>query len=115
MMTCFYSHWKTDLNPSAYPPSFLPEPLRNEIMQSIFFSKILVNDIFLTSVTHDEAINILRNAGSEINLTVKHYKSAAPFLLKQHRQFIPDMDTNSPGKFLISTKCGQNDSVVALQ
>ena len=100
---------------SAYPPSFIPEPLRNEIMQSIFFSKILVNDIFLTSVTHDEAINILRNAGSEINLTVKHYKSAAPFLLKHVRQFIPDMDTNSPGKFLISTKWGPNDSVVALQ
>merc|ERR1719362_2848975 len=33
---------------------------------------------------------------AEINLTVKHYKSAAPFLLKQHRQFIPDMDTTSP-------------------
>ena len=61
------------------------------------FLKFLVNDIFLTSVTHDEAINILRNAGSEINLTVKHYKSAAPFLLKQVRQFIPDMETNSPG------------------
>jgi len=57
---------------------------------------VKVNDIFLTSVTHDEAINILRNAGSEINLTVKHYKSAAPFLLKQVRQFIPDMETNSP-------------------
>ena len=87
-----------------YSPSFFPEPLPNEIMQSIFiyFPKILVNDIFLTSVTHDEAINILRNAGSEINLTVKHYKSAAPFLLKQHRQFIPDMDTTSPtSKFSI--------------
>ena len=103
--------------PVSLPPSFFPEALRNEIRNGIHFSlsKILVNDIFLTSVTHDEAINILRNAGSEINLTVKHYKSAAPFLLKQHRQFIPDMDTNSPGKFLISTKCGQNDAVVASQ
>ena len=41
---------------------------------------ILVNDIFLTSVTNDEAINILRNAGSEINLTDKHYKSEPAFL-----------------------------------
>ena len=70
---------------------------------TIFF--IPVNEIFLTSVTHDEAINILRNAGSEINLTVKHYKSAAPFLLKQHRQFIPDLETtaNSPGKLKKTT------------
>lgn len=59
---------------------------------------VKVNDNFLTSVTHDEAINILRNAGSEVTLTVKHYKSAAPFLLKNVRQFIPDVDqaTSTP-------------------
>ena len=56
----------------------------------------LVNDTYMTSVTHDEAINILRNAGSEVNLTVKHYRSAAPFLLKNVRQLIPDMEPNSP-------------------
>jgi len=56
---------------------------------------VKVNDNFLTSVTHDEAINILRNAGSEVTLTVKHYKSAAPFLLKNVRQFIPDVDQAS--------------------
>ena len=50
----------------------------------------------MTSVTHDEAINILRNAGSEVNLTVKHYRSAAPFLLKNVRQLIPDMEPNTP-------------------
>ena len=61
---------------------------------------VKVNENFLTSVTHDEAINILRNAGSEVTLTVKHYKSAAPFLLKNVRQFVPDVD--SPGGKIFS-------------
>ena len=60
--------------------------------------------MFLTSVTHDEAINILRNAGSEVNLTVKHYKSAAPFLLKQVRQFIPDVDAGKTRINFVFTK-----------
>ena len=67
---------------------------------------VKVNDNFLTSVTHDEAINILRNAGSEVTLTVKHYKSAAPFLLKNVRQFIPDVDqaTSTPsGKKILKS------------
>ena len=50
----------------------------------------------MTSVTHDEAINVLRNAGSEVHLTVKHYRSAAPFLLKNVRQLIPDLEPTSP-------------------
>jgi hypothetical protein len=49
----------------------------------------------LTSVTHEEAIDILREAGPEVILTVKHYKSAAPFLLKDVRQFIPEQDASS--------------------
>ena len=52
----------------------------------------LVNHTLLTSVTHGEAIDILRDAGPEVNLTVKHYKSAAPFLLKNVRQLIPEQD-----------------------
>ena len=51
-----------------------------------------VNHTLLTSVSHEEAINILRDAGSEVTLTVKHYKSAAPFLLKNVRQLIPEQD-----------------------
>jgi len=31
---------------------------------------------------HDEAVNILRNAGDLVILTVKHYKAATPFLQK---------------------------------
>ena len=54
-----------------------------------------VNHTLLTSVTHEEAIDILREAGPEVILTVKHYKSAAPFLLKNVRQFIPEQDTAS--------------------
>ena len=57
---------------------------------------ITVNDTYMTSMTHDEAINVLRNAGSEVHLTVKHYKSAAPFLLKNVRQLIPDLEPTSP-------------------
>jgi len=57
---------------------------------------VKVNDTYMTSVTHDEAINVLRNAGSEVHLTVKHYRSAAPFLLKNVRQLIPDLEPTSP-------------------
>lgn len=32
--------------------------------------------------THDEAVNILRNAGDLIMLTVKYYRAATPFLKK---------------------------------
>ena len=56
------------------------------------FCLLLVNHTLLTSVTHQEAIEILREAGPEVTLTVKHYKSAAPFLLKNVRQFIPEQD-----------------------
>ena len=48
----------------------------------------------LTSVTHEDAIDILKEAGPEVTLTVKHYKSAAPFLLKNVRQFIPEQDSS---------------------
>jgi hypothetical protein len=57
-----------------------------------------VNHTTLTSATHDEAINVLRNSGSELTLTVKHYKSAAPFLLKNFRQLIPETEQIFPGK-----------------
>ena len=44
----------------------------------------------MTSVSHEEALEILSEAGDEVTLTVKHYKSAAPFLLKNVRQLIPE-------------------------
>lgn len=59
---------------------------------------ITVNHTTLTAATHEEAINILRTSGSELTLTVKHYKSAAPFLLKNFRQLIPETEQIFPGK-----------------
>eukprot|EP00095_Tigriopus_kingsejongensis_P005920 maker-scaffold825_size91437-snap-gene-0.16 protein:Tk05920 transcript:maker-scaffold825_size91437-snap-gene-0.16-mRNA-1 annotation:"gamma-1-syntrophin isoform x2" len=53
-----------------------------------------VNHTSLSHVTHDEAINILRNAGPEVVLSVRHFRTAAPFLLKSVRQFIPEQEQN---------------------
>ena len=66
----------------------------NYLMRSLTQNLISVNHTLLTSVTHEDAIDILKEAGPEVTLTVKHYKSAAPFLLKNVRQFIPEQDTS---------------------
>ena len=63
-------------------------------MRSFTQNLTSVNHTLLTSVTHEDAIDILKEAGPEVTLTVKHYKSAAPFLLKNVRQFIPEQDTS---------------------
>lgn len=42
-----------------------------------------VNGEYITACPHDDAVNILRNAGDLVVLTVKHYKAATPFLQKQ--------------------------------
>ena len=63
-------------------------------MRSLTQNLTSVNHTLLTSVTHEDAIDILKEAGPEVTLTVKHYKSAAPFLLKNVRQFIPEQDTS---------------------
>lgn len=47
---------------------------------------IKVNGEFITACNHDDAVNILRNAGDIVVLTVKHYRAATPFLQKQ-REF----------------------------
>lgn len=38
---------------------------------------------YITACNHDDAVNILRNAGDIVVLTVKHYRAATPFLQKQ--------------------------------
>uniref|UniRef100_A0A023F148 Putative syntrophins type beta n=1 Tax=Triatoma infestans TaxID=30076 RepID=A0A023F148_TRIIF len=43
---------------------------------------IKVNGELITHCQHDEAVNILRNAGDIVMLTVKHYRAATPFLQK---------------------------------
>lgn len=42
-----------------------------------------VNGEYITACPHDDAVNILRNAGDIVVLTVKHYRAATPFLQKQ--------------------------------
>lgn len=44
---------------------------------------IKVNGEYITACPHDDAVNILRNAGDIVVLTVKHYRAATPFLQKQ--------------------------------
>ncbi len=58
----------------------------------IFFDRFSVNHTPLNNVSHETAIEELRNAGDEVTLYVKHYKSAAPFLLKNMRQLIPEQE-----------------------
>ncbi|GBN83585.1 hypothetical protein AVEN_164165-1, partial [Araneus ventricosus] len=41
-----------------------------------------VNDISLENVKHDDAVNVLRTAGDEVTLRVKHCRAALPFLAK---------------------------------
>ncbi|KFM74050.1 Gamma-2-syntrophin, partial [Stegodyphus mimosarum] len=43
---------------------------------------LTVNDISLERVNHDDAVNVLRTAGDEVTLRVKHYRAALPFLAK---------------------------------
>ena len=45
-----------------------------------------------------EALDILKSAGREVALTVKHYKSAAPFLLRNFRQLIPEEEGGTIAK-----------------
>jgi len=53
-----------------------------------------VNHTSLASASHDEAVDALRNArGQEISLAVVHYRSAAPFLLRNlPKQLVPDVE-----------------------
>lgn len=46
---------------------------------------IKVNGEYITACNHDDAVNILRNAGDIVVLTVKHYRAATPFLQKQRK------------------------------
>lgn len=55
-----------------------------KIYNFIFINNIfiLVNGEYITACNHDDAVNILRNAGDIVVLTVKHYRAAKPFLQK---------------------------------
>ena len=49
----------------------------------------------LSDISHDEALALLVEAGAEVTLTLKHYKAATPFLLKQFGRWdgIPTLNT----------------------
>ncbi|KYN12314.1 Gamma-1-syntrophin [Trachymyrmex cornetzi] len=47
---------------------------------------IKVNGEYITACNHDDAVNILRNAGDIVVLTVKHYRAAKPFLQKNEKE-----------------------------
>ncbi|EFA11248.1 Gamma-1-syntrophin-like Protein [Tribolium castaneum] len=59
---------------------------------------IKVNGEYITACPHDDAVNILRNAGDLVVLTVKHYKAATPFLQKQEDKESQQTDSNSDEK-----------------
>lgn len=56
---------------------------------------IKVNGEYITACCHDDAVNILRNAGDIVVLTVKHYRAATPFLQKQLSKETPDSDNDA--------------------
>ncbi|CRK92898.1 CLUMA_CG006233, isoform A [Clunio marinus] len=56
---------------------------------------IKVNGEFITACNHDDAVNILRNAGDMVVLTVKHYRAATPFLQKQLSRDTPESDNDN--------------------
>lgn len=56
---------------------------------------IKVNGEYITACPHDDAVNILRNAGDIVVLTVKHYRAATPFLQKQLSRETPESDNDA--------------------
>ena len=82
---------------------------RNEDDDHLYIGDAIVkvNHSPLASATHDEAINAFRNAGDTVTLAVKHYRSAAPFLLRNLRQFIPEQDQNGSN---VTSPVNMNDS-----
>lgn len=57
---------------------------------------VQVNNQVLSDISHDEALALLVEAGPEVSLTLKHYKAATPFLLKQFGRFIPEYTPTYP-------------------
>ena len=92
-------------------PILVSKVCRNEDDDHLYIGDAIlkVNHRSLGAVTHDEALHLLRGAGDQVSLTVKHYKSAAPFLLKQLRQMIPEMDDAAKGTSYIGTLGGWHE------
>ncbi|XP_065165944.1 gamma-1-syntrophin isoform X2 [Atheta coriaria] len=58
---------------------------------------IKVNGEYITACPHDDAVNILRNAGDLVVLTVKHYKAATRFLQKQEEKELAALLASTAG------------------
>ena len=56
--------------------------IRITLFRTIILFFFIVNGEYITACNHDDAVNILRNAGDIVVLTVKHYRAAKPFLQK---------------------------------
>ncbi|XP_017758874.1 PREDICTED: gamma-1-syntrophin isoform X1 [Eufriesea mexicana] len=77
---------------------------------------IKVNGEYITACNHDDAVNILRNAGDIVVLTVKHYRSAKPFLQQNEKEEKLDNVANgssedewlSPNRQGGSPRCGHS-------
>ncbi|XP_014606848.1 PREDICTED: gamma-1-syntrophin isoform X2 [Polistes canadensis] len=77
---------------------------------------IKVNGEYITACNHDDAVNILRNAGDIVVLTVKHYRAAKPFLQKNEKEEKLDNVANgsaddgwvSPNRQAGSPRCGHS-------
>lgn len=74
--------------------------IKGILIMQLFFpkTKLAVNGEYITACPHDDAVNILRNAGDLVVLTVKHYKAATPFLQKQEDKESQQTDSNSDEK-----------------
>ncbi|XP_045481492.1 gamma-1-syntrophin [Harmonia axyridis] len=76
---------------------------------------IKVNGEYITACPHDDAVNILRNAGDLVVLTVKHYKAATPFLQKQEEKEQEDNNTEeketSDESLKVTNNCSRPSSL----
>ncbi|XP_059046935.1 gamma-2-syntrophin [Achroia grisella] len=80
---------------------------------------IKVNGEYITACKHDDAVNILRNAGDIVVLTVKHYRAATPFLQKQVplmmgyvTRYVLGTDKLRPGAFEVRGARGGSTGVL---
>jgi len=71
---------------------------------------VRVNAQVLDNLSHDEALCLLQQAGAEVRLTLKHYKAATPFLLRQFGRFIPEYEGEAAATGLVGPGSVTNSS-----
>jgi len=68
-----------------------------------------VNTQVVSDLSHDEALELLQSAGAEVRLTLKHYKAATPFLLKQFGRYIPEHQDRLPEGAQLGSQANSSD------